>query len=39
NESYMIATGIGTLYSNFTATGLRAYRVIAPPPNAGMLAP
>ena len=31
NESYMIATGVGTRYSNFTATGLRAYRVIAPP--------
>jgi hypothetical protein len=28
-ESYMIATGVGTLYGNFTATGLR-WRVIAP---------
>ncbi|MCW3068504.1 MAG: hypothetical protein JWL67_1129 [Solirubrobacterales bacterium] len=39
NESYMIATGVGTRYANFTATGLRPYRVIAPPPSAGMLAP
>jgi hypothetical protein len=38
NESYMLATGNGTLYGNFTATGLRAYRVIAPP-NSGLLAP
>jgi hypothetical protein len=30
-ESYMLATGFGTLYGRFTATGLRA-RVIAPPP-------
>src|ERR1700704_3115389 len=26
NESYMIATGVGTRYANFTATGLRPYR-------------
>jgi hypothetical protein len=38
NESYMLATGNGTLYGNFTATGLRAYyRVIAP--SSGLLAP
>ena len=37
NESYMIATGIGTLYGNFTATGLRA-RVVEIPPNSGLLA-
>jgi hypothetical protein len=38
-ESYMLATGYGTLYARFTATGLRG-RVIAPlptpsPPLAG----
>jgi hypothetical protein len=37
NESYMLATGIGTLYGNFTATGLRA-RVVEIPPNSGLLA-
>ena len=37
NESYMVATGIGTLYGNFTATGVRVYRVIAP--SSGLLAP
>ena len=38
NESYMLATGNGTLYGNFTATGLRSYyRVIAP--SSGLLAP
>jgi hypothetical protein len=29
NEAYMLATGIGTLYANFTATGLRQ-SVISP---------
>jgi hypothetical protein len=37
NESYMLATGIGTLYGNFTASGLRA-RVVEIPPNSGLLA-
>jgi hypothetical protein len=37
NESYMLATGNGTMYGNFTATGLRVYRVIAP--SSGLLAP
>ena len=36
NESYMLATGNGTLYGNFTATGLRVYRIIAP--SSGLLA-
>jgi hypothetical protein len=36
-ESYMLATGIGTLYGNFTATGLRA-RVVEVPPNSRLLA-
>ena len=30
NEAYMLATGIGTLYSNFTAAGTR-WPVISPP--------
>jgi hypothetical protein len=39
NEAYMLATGIGTLYADFTATGLRStiYGVIAP--SSGLLAP
>src|SRR6202023_1543838 len=37
NESYMLATGNGTLYGNFTASGLRA-RVVEIPPNSGLLA-
>jgi hypothetical protein len=38
NEAYMLATGIGTLYGDFTATGLR--RLVIPPvvTNAGSLA-
>ena len=36
NESYMLATGNGTLYGNCTATGLRVYRIIAP--SSGLLA-
>jgi hypothetical protein len=31
NESYMLATGMGTLYGNFTATGLRQRYVVGPP--------
>jgi hypothetical protein len=38
NESYMLATGNGTLYGNFTATGLRAYYGIIAP-SSGLLAP
>jgi hypothetical protein len=38
SESYMLATGSGTLYSHFTATGLRQYRVVSPV-GSGMLAP
>ncbi len=30
-ESYMLATGVGTLYGSFTATGLR-WQVVAPAP-------
>ena len=37
NESYMLATGMGTLYGNFTATGYRS-RVVEIPPNSGLLA-
>ena len=39
NEAYMLATGNGTLYSDFTATGLR-WRVIPPvaAPPVGSLA-
>jgi hypothetical protein len=37
SESYMLATGNGTLYGNFTATGLRAYYGVIPP-SSGLLA-
>jgi hypothetical protein len=33
----MLATGIGTLYGKFSASGLRA-RVVEIPPNSGLLA-
>ena len=39
NESYMLATGIGTLYGNFTATGLRARLILPIPPRPVLLAP
>jgi hypothetical protein len=41
NESYMLATGNGTRYGNFTATGLRA-RYVGPtavPPSSAQVAP
>lgn len=33
SEAYMLATGYGTMYARFTATGLRG-RIIAPQPTA-----
>jgi hypothetical protein len=30
NEAYMLATGVGTLYGSFTATGLRQRYVVGP---------
>ena len=35
SEAYMLATGFGTMYGRFTATGLRS-RVIAPPPTSSL---